>query len=42
MTRTHRFLHRLIWPVLAIAVGFGLTAALVMRAPAPPAQEQAR
>ena len=34
MTRSHRSVHRLLWVVLALAVGFGFTMALVLRAPA--------
>jgi hypothetical protein len=42
MTRKHRSIHRLIWPILAFAVGLGLTFALTLRAPPePPAQERA-
>ena len=33
MTRGHRAIHRLIWPVLALAVGLGLTLALALRPP---------
>jgi len=36
MTRSHRFVHRLIWPVLAVAVVFGLTMALALRPPPDP------
>src|SRR5690606_33542670 len=35
MTRTHRQLHRLIWSALFVAVGVGLTTALLLRAPLP-------
>jgi hypothetical protein len=47
MTRTHRRIHRLVWPVLAVAVSFAFVMALVLRAPppseAPPvAQETAK
>ena len=34
MKRSHRIVHRAIWPVLALAVALGLTLALVLR-PAP-------
>ena len=38
MTRSHRFAHRLIWPVLAIVVVLGLAMALTLRPlPDPPA-----
>jgi hypothetical protein len=37
MTRKHRLAHRVIWPVLALVVCFGLAMALVLRAP-PPAE----
>jgi hypothetical protein len=37
MTRSHRSLHRLIWPVLACIVAFGFTFALVWRPPPEPA-----
>jgi hypothetical protein len=33
MTRTHRAVHRLIWPALAALVGFAFVMALVLRAP---------
>jgi hypothetical protein len=33
MTRSHRSLHRVLWPVLAAVVGLGLTMSLVLRAP---------
>jgi hypothetical protein len=36
MRRPHRKAHRLIWPVLALAVAFGFVMALVLRAPAEP------
>ena len=36
MTRPHRAWHRLIWPVLLVAVGVGFTLALTRRAPAAP------
>jgi len=34
MTRSHRALHRRLWLVLALALGFGLAIALLWRAPA--------
>jgi hypothetical protein len=36
MTRGHRKVHRLLWPVLAVLVAFGLTMALVKRPPPEP------
>jgi hypothetical protein len=33
MTRGHRMVHRLIWPLLAVAVALGFTMALVKRPP---------
>ena len=44
MTRSHRFVHRLLWPALAIAVALGVTMALVMRPPPdpPPAAASAK
>jgi hypothetical protein len=36
MTRSHRFAHRLIWPVLAVVVVLGLTMALALRPPPDP------
>ena len=44
MTRTHRAVHRVIWPVLAIGICFGFLMALALRAPppvqAPPAAQE--
>ena len=40
MTRTHRAIHRWIWPALALLVALGFTMALVLRPPPEPAQEQ--
>src|ERR1043165_3205771 len=41
MTRGHRRMHRLLWPVLAIVVALGFTMALVKRPPPdPPAQTE--
>ena len=47
MTHTHRTAHRLLWPVLAIAIVLLFAAALVKRpppenAPAAPATERTR
>ena len=43
MTRGHRTVHRLLWPVLAIVVALGLTLALVKRPPpAPPADSESK
>jgi hypothetical protein len=33
MRRAHRSFHRLLWPVLALAVALGFTMALVLRPP---------
>ncbi len=33
MTRTHRALHRLIWPALALLIGLGFGMALYLRPP---------
>jgi hypothetical protein len=45
MRRSHRSVHRALWPVLALAVGLGFVIALALRAPppaeAPPAQPRA-
>src|SRR5689334_8399255 len=41
MTRGHRKIHRLFWPVLAVVVALGFTMALVKRPPPePPAQAE--
>jgi hypothetical protein len=43
MTRGHRVVHRLIWPVLALIVAFGFTMALVLRPPPePPAGSESK
>lgn len=45
MTRSHRAAHRLLWPVLAVAVVLLFASALVLRPPPetpPPAVERAR
>ena len=39
MTRSHRTVHRVLWPVLALLVAFGFSMALYLRPPpdeAPP------
>jgi len=36
MTRSHRLIHHLIWPLLAVAVVLGLTMALTLRPPPDP------
>jgi len=42
MTRGHRRIHRLLWPVLALLVAFGFMMALVKRPPPElPAQTEA-
>jgi hypothetical protein len=46
MTRGHRRVHRLLWPVLAVLIAFGFTMALVKRPPqenpdSPPVQAEA-
>ena len=33
MTRTHRSLHRIVWPVLAVAIALGVALALWLRPP---------
>ncbi|HZN28343.1 MAG TPA: hypothetical protein VFB88_03190 [Xanthobacteraceae bacterium] len=33
MRRTHRSVHRLLWPVLALVVAVGLAMALILRPP---------
>jgi hypothetical protein len=35
MRRSHRKVHRALWPLLALAVGLGLALALKLRAPPP-------
>jgi hypothetical protein len=43
MTRKHRAVHRIVWPIIALAVAFGFLSALVLRTPpaveTPAAQE---
>jgi hypothetical protein len=41
MTRTHRSLHRLVWPILALIVAIGFVLALWLRPPPEPAQTRA-
>jgi hypothetical protein len=36
MTRTHRSIHRIVWPALAILIAVAFTVALVKRPPPPP------
>jgi hypothetical protein len=33
MTRSHRSVHRMIWPALALAIGLGFAMALYLRPP---------
>jgi hypothetical protein len=44
MTRSHRSLHRVLWPLVALAVGLGFTLALLLRPPpqveSPPAAQE--
>lgn len=40
MTRAHRSLHRLLWPILAIAVVLGVVLALWLRPPPEPGQSR--
>jgi len=35
MRRTHRSVHRMLWPVLALVVAFAFALALILRAPPP-------
>ena len=42
MTRAHRSLHRVLWPVLAIAVVVGLALALWLRPPPDEDDDDAR
>ena len=46
MTRSHRSIHRLLWPILAFAVALGFMMALTLRPPpnveAPQAAEKLR
>jgi hypothetical protein len=36
MTRTHRSVHRVLWPILAVLVALGFVMAIIKRAPPPP------
>jgi len=36
MRRSHRTVHRLVWPILALLVGFGVAMALALRPPPMP------
>jgi hypothetical protein len=35
MTRSHRLFHRVIWPLLALAVTLGFALALILHVPPP-------
>jgi hypothetical protein len=41
MTRQHRSLHRVLWPILALVVAVGLVLALWLRPPPEPGQVRA-
>ena len=41
MTRAHRSLHRLVWPVLALLVALGVCLALWLRPPPEPGEARA-
>jgi len=41
MTRKHRALHRIVWPILALAVVLGVVLALWLRPPPEPGQTRA-
>ena len=41
MTRRHRSLHRVVWPILALVVATGFVLALWLRPPAEPGQARA-
>ena len=41
MTRGHRLVHRLLWPVLGVLVALGVTMALVKRPPPEPPEPPA-
>jgi hypothetical protein len=38
MTRAHRSLHRIVWPILALAVALGVVLALWLRPPPEPGE----
>jgi hypothetical protein len=38
MTRAHRSLHRIVWPILAVLVALGVVLALWLRPPPEPGQ----
>jgi len=42
MRRAHRSVHRLVWPILALAVMFGVVTALALRAPPDEPTQEAR
>jgi len=42
MTRTHRSLHRIVWPVLAVAIALGVALALWLRPPPEDSDDDAR
>jgi len=46
VTRSHRIVHRLLWPVIALLVAFGFSMALYLRPPpdnpAPAAAEETK
>jgi hypothetical protein len=41
MTRAHRSLHRIVWPILAVLVALGVVLALWLRPPPEPGQAKA-
>jgi hypothetical protein len=41
MTRAHRSLHRIVWPILAVLVALGVVLALWLRPPPEPGQAEA-
>jgi len=42
MTRTHRLLHRRLWPILAVIVALGFVVAISLRPPPPDAPHAER